>query len=206
MDELRLRIVLGSLCELGCIAVRWVRECDWDQGMDQAEFQDWLSAAGRLTSAQRAEAADALSIDANEKRSAEGSGAAVYIWVHRNKGTWRDMRSALQSAGRLRGSNLAIRSSAVFPLPPRNRDRCVRGSVETRGALMRTTVHKSSGGQFAKGTHRGFPWSQRSKPTSCRAMYLCCDGTVVTRRRAGRCGSGAFPEEQSNGCDSSGDG
>ena len=32
-------------------AIRWVRECDWDQGMDQAEFQDWLSAAGRLTSA-----------------------------------------------------------------------------------------------------------------------------------------------------------
>ena len=47
--------------------------------MDRAEFQNWLSAAGRLTSAQRAKAADALSIDANEKTSAEGSGAAVYI-------------------------------------------------------------------------------------------------------------------------------
>ena len=38
-----------------------------------------MSAANRLTSAQRAKATDALSIDANEKRSAEGSGAAVYI-------------------------------------------------------------------------------------------------------------------------------
>ena len=47
--------------------------------MDQAEFQDWLSAAGRLTSAQRAKAADALSTDTNEKRSAEGSGAAYAI-------------------------------------------------------------------------------------------------------------------------------
>ena len=39
------------------------------KGMDQAEFQDWLSATGRLTSAQRAKAADALSPDADEKRS-----------------------------------------------------------------------------------------------------------------------------------------
>ena len=51
--------------------------------MDRAEFQDWLSAAGRLTSAQRAEAADALSIDADEKRSVAaversvGEGGAV---------------------------------------------------------------------------------------------------------------------------------
>ena len=41
--------------------------------MDQAEFQHWLSATSRLTSAQRAEAADALSNDADEK----GSVAAV---------------------------------------------------------------------------------------------------------------------------------
>lgn len=37
--------------------------------MDQAEFQDWLSEAGRLTSAQRAKAADALSTDTDEKIS-----------------------------------------------------------------------------------------------------------------------------------------
>ena len=41
------------------------------KGMDRAEFQDWLSAAGRLTSAQRAKATDA-----DEKRSVDGSGAA----------------------------------------------------------------------------------------------------------------------------------
>ena len=37
--------------------------------MDQAEFQDWLSASDRLTAAQRAEAARALSTDADEERS-----------------------------------------------------------------------------------------------------------------------------------------
>ena len=37
--------------------------------MDQAEFQDWLSVADRLTAAQRTEAARALSTEANEERS-----------------------------------------------------------------------------------------------------------------------------------------
>ena len=39
------------------------------KGMDQAEFQDWLSEADRLTSAQRAKAADAPSTDTDEKIS-----------------------------------------------------------------------------------------------------------------------------------------
>ena len=37
--------------------------------MDQAEFQDWLSVADRLTAAQRAKAARALSTEADEERS-----------------------------------------------------------------------------------------------------------------------------------------
>ena len=37
--------------------------------MDQSEFQDWLSASDRLTTTQRAEAARALSINADEERS-----------------------------------------------------------------------------------------------------------------------------------------
>ena len=37
--------------------------------MDRAEFQDWLSAAGRLTPAQRAEAARSLVAEANEEKS-----------------------------------------------------------------------------------------------------------------------------------------
>ena len=39
------------------------------KAMDQAEFQDWLSAADRLTAAQRAEAARSLSAEAEEERS-----------------------------------------------------------------------------------------------------------------------------------------
>ena len=39
------------------------------KGMDRAEFQDWLSVAGRLISAQRAKAADALSNEMDEKRT-----------------------------------------------------------------------------------------------------------------------------------------
>ena len=37
--------------------------------MDQAEFQDWMSASDRPTSAQRAEAARVLSTDADEEKS-----------------------------------------------------------------------------------------------------------------------------------------
>ena len=82
MDGLHLRIALGSFRELYALpfqAMHWVRVTHGIKGMDRAEFQDWLAAANRRTSAQRAKAADALSIDANEKRSAEGSGTAVYI-------------------------------------------------------------------------------------------------------------------------------
>ena len=129
----------------------------WDQGDGSGGVSGLVVGCRPADLGAASEGGRRTSIDANEKRSAEGSGTAVYIWVHRNKGTWRDMRSALQSAGRLRGSNLAIRSSAVFPLLPRNRDRCIRGSVETRGALMRTTVHKSSGGTIRQGNPSGVP-------------------------------------------------
>ena len=47
----------------------WLRKLLGIKAMDQAEFQGWLSAADRLTSAQRAEAARSLSAEAVEEKS-----------------------------------------------------------------------------------------------------------------------------------------
>lgn len=51
----------------------------WDQGDGTGGISGLVVGRGPATSAQRAKAADALSTDTNEKRSAEGSGAAYTI-------------------------------------------------------------------------------------------------------------------------------
>ena len=60
--------LFNGLIFVSCYALNWEKRLG-SKTMDQAEFQDWMSASDRPTSAQRTEAARALSTDADEERS-----------------------------------------------------------------------------------------------------------------------------------------